>query len=165
MINNVVLTGRLTKAPDLKSSQSGISLVNFTLAVDHYSKGESKASFIQCVAFRKTADLIADHLDKGALIGIEGRLQTRDYTNNQNQKVYVTEVVVHNVVFLEPKSKREHDSAPNVSEYPRQDKNAAQGKFGGNSDWKEKTQQSSGDSDPFDRSAPIEFTEDDLPFD
>ena len=105
-MNRTILTGRLTKTPELKKTQSGSSVCSFTLAVDRQFKksDQPEADFISCVAWNKTADLMAQYLHKGSLIGVEGRIQTRSYDNQQGQKVYVTEVITDSVQFLEPKS-------------------------------------------------------------
>lgn len=105
-MNRTILTGRLTKTPELKKTQSGSSVCSFTLAVDRQFKksDQPEADFISCVAWNKTADLMVQYLHKGSLIGVEGRIQTRSYDNQQGQKVYVTEVITDSVQFLEPKS-------------------------------------------------------------
>lgn len=106
MINRVVLIGRLTKDPELRKTQSGTSVVSYTIAVNRRSQtpGQPDADFINCVAWNKTAELMAQYLHKGSLIGVEGRIQTRSYDNQQGQRVYVTEVVTDSVQFLEPKN-------------------------------------------------------------
>lgn len=107
MINNTVLTGRLTRNPELKYTGSGTAVVSFGLAVDRTFKnaqGERETDFINCVAWRKTAELISNNLHKGSLCGVTGRIQTRNYTNNEGQKVYITEVVCENLTFLEKKN-------------------------------------------------------------
>lgn len=105
MINRVVLIGRLTKDPELRKTQSGTSVVSYTIAVNRRSQtpGQPDADFINCVAWNKTAELMAQYLHKGSLIGVEGRIQTRSYDNQQGQRVYITEVLVGSVTFLEPK--------------------------------------------------------------
>ncbi len=108
MINNVSLTGRLTRDIDLKYTQNGTAVAQFTLAVDRRFKnasGEQEADFINCVIWRKSAESLSNFTHKGSLIGIEGNIQTRTYDNNQGQKVFVTEVVVSNFSLLEPKRK------------------------------------------------------------
>lgn len=107
MINRVVLVGRLTKDPELRRTQSGTSVVSYTIAVNRRSAqpGQPDADFINCVAWNKTAELMAQYLHKGSLIGVEGRIQTRNYENQQGQRVYVTEVVTDSVQFLEPKKR------------------------------------------------------------
>ncbi|WP_262316428.1 single-stranded DNA-binding protein [Lacticaseibacillus parakribbianus] len=109
MINNVSLTGRLTRDIELKYTQSGTAVGSFTLAVDRSFKnanGEREADFINCVIWRKSAENLSNFTRKGSLIGIEGRIQTRNYDNNQGQKVYVTEVVVDNFALLESKNQQ-----------------------------------------------------------
>lgn len=107
MINNVVLVGRLTKDPELRYSSSNIPMVYFTIAVNRAfssQNGERQADFISCVAFRKQAENMARFLAKGSLIGVEGRIQTRNYQGKDGNMVYVTEVVANSIQFLESKS-------------------------------------------------------------
>lgn len=106
MINNVVLTGRLTKDIDLRYAQSGKASGSFSLAVERNftnQQGQRDADFINCQAWGKTAETMANYTRKGSLIGVEGRIQTRNYENKQGQRVYVTEVIVTNFTFLESK--------------------------------------------------------------
>ena len=113
MINRVVLVGRLTRDPELRKTQSGTSVCSFTMAVGRRvsTQGQPDADFINCVAWNKTADLMTQYLHKGSLIGLEGRIQTRSYDNQQGQRVYVTEVVAESVQFLEPKNAQSNYSA------------------------------------------------------
>ena len=106
MINRVVLVGRLTRDPELRKTQNGTSVCSFTMAVNRrmQTQGQPDADFISCVAWNKLADLMTQYLHKGSLIGLEGRIQTRNYDNQQGQRVYVTEVVADNIQFLEPKN-------------------------------------------------------------
>ncbi|MEY8257578.1 single-stranded DNA-binding protein [Erysipelotrichaceae bacterium 66-17] len=115
MINRVVLIGRLTKDPELRKTQSGTSVVSYTIAVNRRSQtpGQPDADFINCVAWNKTAELMAQYLHKGSLIGVEGRIQTRSYDNQQGQRVYVTEVVTDSVQFLEPKNTQPQQNSYN----------------------------------------------------
>lgn len=108
MINNTVLVGRLTKDIEIRKTNSGKSNTSFNLAVNRRFKqeGQPDADFISCVAWGSVADLLAKYTSKGSLIGITGRIQTRNYESN-NRTVYVTEVVVENVTFLEPKKKEQ----------------------------------------------------------
>ncbi|CAI2614524.1 Single-stranded DNA-binding protein A [Apilactobacillus kunkeei] len=106
MINRTTLIGRLTKDAELRYSQSGNAVANFTLAVNRAftnQQGEREADFINCVIWRKSAENFANFTHKGSLIGIDGRIQTRNYENQQGQRVYVTEVVVENFALLEPR--------------------------------------------------------------
>lgn len=105
-INRVVLIGRLTRDPELRKTQSGTSVCSFTLAVNRRQnqEGTQDADFINCVAWNKLADNIQLYQKKGNQLGIEGRINTRSYDNQQGQKVYVTEVVAENVQFLTPRN-------------------------------------------------------------
>lgn len=111
MINNVVLVGRLTKDCDLRYTSSGIAVATFNLAVNRNftgQNGERETDFISCVVWRKPAETIANYTKKGSLIAVDGRLQTRNYENQQGQRVYVTEVIVENFQFLESKAAMEN---------------------------------------------------------
>lgn len=104
MINNVTVVGRLTKAVDLRYTSNGTAYASFTLATDRDFKnqnGEKETDFINCVMWRKPAENLANYTKKGSLIGIEGRIQTRNYDNQQGQRVYVTEVLAERFHFLE----------------------------------------------------------------
>ena len=108
-MNTVQLIGRLTKVPELKYTQSGIATTSFTLAVNRNftnAQGEREADFIMCTAWRKTAELACQYLNKGSMVGINGRIQTRNYENQQGQRVYVTEVIVDELTFVESKNKQ-----------------------------------------------------------
>ena len=106
MINRVVLVGRLTKDPVLRKTGAGKSVVSFTTACDRKvkAKGQPTADFINCIAWNKVADLMAQYLHKGSLVGVEGRIQTRSYDDQTGKRVYVTEVVADSGQFLESKS-------------------------------------------------------------
>lgn len=107
MLNRVVLTGRLTRDPELRYTGSGTAVCSFTVAVDRQfrnQQGNRDADFINCVIWRKSAENFANFTHKGAMVGIDGRLSTRNYENNQGQRVYVTEVTVDNFALLEPRS-------------------------------------------------------------
>ena len=102
MINNVVLTGRITRDLEVKNTGSGLSILNFSIAVERPFKnkqGERETDFINIVAFRKNADNIAKYFSKGDGIGIEGRIQTGSYTKDNGQKVYTTDVVADSFDF------------------------------------------------------------------
>ncbi len=102
MINRTVLCGRITKDPELRKTQSGLSTVSFTLAVNRRGAKDQQqqADFINCVAWRQTADYMANYVKKGALLGVEGRIQTRNYEDQTGKRVYVTEVVCDSVQTL-----------------------------------------------------------------
>lgn len=104
MVNSVILVGRITRDIELKATTSNNEVVNFTVAVNRNYKnanGEYDADFINCVAFGPTARFMANYLQKGRLISVEGRIQTRSYDNQQGQRVYVTEVVANQVSPLD----------------------------------------------------------------
>lgn len=106
MINRWVGVGRLTKSPELKYTQSGIAVCRFTLACNRPFKGQdgkNEADFINCVAWRKQAENVANYLHKGSLAGIEGRIQTSNFEGKDGNRVFLTEVVADSVQFLEPK--------------------------------------------------------------
>ncbi len=107
MINNVVLAGRITKDPELRKTPTGTSVVSFTLACNRRfgsnQEGGQQADFINCVAWRQSADFMANYVKQGALIGVEGRIQTRSYKDQNNRTIYVTEVVCDNVQLIAQK--------------------------------------------------------------
>ena len=108
MINNVVLVGRLTKDIELRKTQSGLSVASFTVACDRRlsqeqkNNGEQSADFINCVAWRGSADFLGKYARKGDTVGVEGRIQTRNY-DRDGQRVYVTEVLANSVNLLHSK--------------------------------------------------------------
>lgn len=115
MINNVTLVGRLTRDIELKHTQSGVAVTSFTLAVNRPFKnqqGENEADFINCVAWRKQAENAARFLGKGSLIGIEGRIETRNYDDKDGKRVFVTEVVADRIQFLETKNSNSVQNTP-----------------------------------------------------
>ena len=116
MINNVVVVGRLTRAVDLRYTSNGTAYASFTLATDRDFKnqnGEKETDFINCVMWRKPAENLANYTKKGSLIGIEGRIQTRNYDNQQGQRVYVTEVLAERFHFLESSKTANNDVLSN----------------------------------------------------
>ena len=109
MINRVVLVGRLTRDVEVRKTQSGLSVASFTVAVDNRRRGQdgttqNTADFINCVAFGKLAEHVEKYYRKGLKTALTGRIQTRNYTNRDGQKVYVTEVVVEELEFAESKN-------------------------------------------------------------
>lgn len=153
MINRVVLVGRLTKDADLRYTANGAAVASFTLAVNRQftnQNGEREADFVNCVVWKKAAETLANFTHKGSLIGVEGRLQSRYYDNQQGQRVFVTEVVTDSFSLLEKKS--DNEQRANNSQ-PQQSQNHYQG------------QQGNLGADPFtDRGQPIDISNDDMPF-
>lgn len=116
MINRVTLTGRLTRNVDLRYTPSGVAVGNFTLAVDRQftnRNGQRGTDFIRCVIWRKSAENFANFTHKGSLVGIDGRIQTGSYQNQQGQTVYTTDVVVDNFALLESKQQSQASGQPN----------------------------------------------------
>lgn len=109
MINTCTIVGRLTKAVEIRKTQNGKSVAQFTLACDRKGKDDG-TDFIQCVAWERSAETIAQYTHKGDMLGVIGRIQTRNYEDNTTgRKVYVTELMVNYFQFLESKKK---DDAP-----------------------------------------------------
>lgn len=116
IMNKVILVGRLVKDPEVKTTQSQIAVCGFTIAVDRKSKsasGERQADFLSCVAWRQQAEFLGKYFQKGSRIGVIGNLQSRSYDDASGKKIYVTEVIVDEIEFVE--SKRQETPAP-VSE-------------------------------------------------
>ena len=116
-LNNVVLMGRLTHAPELKYTQSNIAYCHFSIAVDRqYKSGEEKqVDFIDCTAWRTTAEFITKYFDKGNMIALVGRLQTRTWQTDDGQKRKATEVVCNQVSFCgSKKDSNNNNYAPNA---------------------------------------------------
>ena len=143
MINNVVLIGRLTKDVELKYTPANQAVAQFTLAVNRTFKnanGERESDFINCVIWRKSAENFANWAKKGALFGITGRIQTRNYENAQGQRVYVTEVIAENFQMLESRNQQQGQQQGQV------------------------TQQQAKQPDPFSGGTPTSLNDDSLPF-
>ena len=122
MLNRILLMGRLTRDPELRHTQTGTAVASFTLAVDRDFKdkntGEKATDFIDCVAWRQTAEFVSRYLSKGRMAVVEGRLQMRDWTDKDGNKRRSAEVVADNVYFgdskkeSEPGCNSEYNSAP-----------------------------------------------------
>ena len=135
-MNNVNLIGRLTKAPELKQTANNTSVLTGTLAVDRAFKnqnGEREADFINIVAWRQTAEIIAKYCGKGSQIGIVGRIQTHNYENQQGQRVYVTEVVAEHVDLLDSKNDNQQGKSSGYNQQQQQNGYMQQGNSFGNS--------------------------------
>lgn len=151
MINRVVLVGRLTKDPEFRTTQSGVDVANFTLAVNRNftnAQGEREADFINVVVFRKQAENVNNYLSKGSLAGVDGRIQSRSYENNEGKRIFITEVVADSVQFLEPKGNN--------------NQNISQGQQTGTR--KQQTGNVSNDNPFANANGPIDISDDDLPF-
>jgi single-strand DNA-binding protein len=181
MINRVILVGRLTKNPELRYTPTGVAVANFTIAVNRpfsNQQGEREADFIQVVVWRRQAENAANYLTKGSLAGVDGRLQTRNFENNEGRRVYMTEVVADSVQFLEPKGAR-----PNNGDYGNDYNQSSEGQGYGQGNYQGQGQQGQGqggsrqssgrqnqdnnqfNDDPFANDGkPIDISDDDLPF-
>ena len=109
MINRVVLVGRLTKDVEVRKTTTGLSVCGFTVACDRNrsrsdENGQQTADFINCTAWRQTADFLGMYAKKGAMVGVDGRIQTRSYDGQDGRRVYVTEVVADTVQLLESRA-------------------------------------------------------------
>lgn len=106
MYNRSILIGRLVADPELRTTPNGVNVSTFRIAVDRpYSKNaEKKADFITIVAWRQQADFVCRYFSKGKAIGVEGSIQTRDYTDKEGNKRNAFEVVADRVFFVESKS-------------------------------------------------------------
>jgi single-strand DNA-binding protein len=147
LLNRVILIGRLTRDPELRYTPSGVAVTQFSLAVDRpftNQQGEKEADFINIVTWRQLAETCANYLRKGRLTAVEGRMQTRNYENNEGKKVYVTEVVADNVRFLESNA------------------NANRTESGGSGN--DRSQMTRGNAEPFSDGKPVDISDDDLPF-
>ena len=158
MINRAVLTGRVTKDPELRTTQSGLSVAAFNLAVDRQyttSQGKRDTDFISCVIWRKAAENFCKFTSKGSLVGIDGRIQTRNYDDKDGKRVYVTEVVVDNFALLESKKDRQNN---NNGSYASNSNNGNYSKSNNGANY-------GNSQDPFNGSGDtIDISDDDLPF-
>ena len=157
-MNRVVLIGRLARDPELRYTSSNIATCTFSLAVNRNftnQAGEREADFINIVVWRKQAENCKNYLNKGSQVAVEGRIQTRNYEDQNGQKRYVTEVVADNVQFLDTKASREQrmNNSNNVNPYNLSEAEAPQ------------TRASDIPEDPFkDFGEEIKIEENDLPF-
>lgn len=170
MINRVVLVGRLTKEPEYRVTPSGVQVATFTLAINRTftnQNGERQADFINCVVFKTPAENVNKYLNKGNLAGIEGRLQSRSYENNEGKRVYVTEVVCDSVQFLEPKSNNQQQSNYQPHQYNQQQGYQQQNYQQSNNYQQPQNNQYQAPQqhNPFtNANGPIDINDDDLPF-
>jgi single-strand DNA-binding protein len=158
LLNRVILIGRLTRDPELRYTPAGVAVTTFTLAVDRpftNQQREREADFINIVTWRQLAETCANYLRKGRLSAVEGRIQVRNYDNNEGRRVYVTEVIADNVRFLEsPNSGGGGGGASREEGMPGGGNNSQQ-RYSGPRD----------NQDPFqDDGKPIDISDDDLPF-
>ncbi len=116
-MNKCVLIGRLTKDLDLRYTQSGTAVAQFTLAVDRQFSKEKETDFIPCIVWGKTAENCANYIGKGSLVAVEGRIQVRTYEAKDGGKRWVTEVIAEQVRFLDRRGQgQEQQQGQDVSE-------------------------------------------------
>ena len=164
MINRVVLVGRLTRDPELRKTANGTSVCSYALAVNRSRQaqpGQPDTDFINCVTWNRQAETMAQYLHKGSLIGVEGRIQTRNYDNQQGQRVYVTEVVTDSVQFLESKS-----ASSNYGQNNYQQQNSYQNSYNPMNNYSQPnySQPVNDGFGSFDSNDTLDIASDDLPF-
>lgn len=183
MINRVVLVGRLTKDPEFRTTPNGVSVATFTLAVNRTftnAQGEREADFINCVTFRKQAENVNNYLSKGSLAGVDGRIQSRSYENNEGRRIFITEVVSDSVQFLDTKNNKNENN--NQQSYSQNANNQPQQQNGNNepqqqrgqakpqNNWQQQQQQNNQQApnqkdNPFaNANGAIDISEEQLPF-
>ena len=153
IMNNFNGIGRIVKDLEVKTSQGGTAVLNNTVAINRPFKnkqtGEREADFINFVAFGKTAEIIAQYHQKGSLIGLSGRMQSRSYQNSNNQKVFVTELVVNEMHFT-----GSNNASDGQQSQARPNTNQAQ-----------QTRSQAPDENPFANSkGPVDISDEMLPF-
>ncbi|RIW36093.1 single-stranded DNA-binding protein [Bacillus salacetis] len=131
MINQVTLVGRLTKDPQMRYTADGKAVLNVTLAVNRQFKnqgGDYEADFVLCTMWKRAAENTAKYCNKGSVLGVVGRIQTRNYDNETGKKVYVTEVVAEQVKFLDgrPVQQQPFPAKPQTQTVPQEQRPAQQ---------------------------------------
>jgi single-strand DNA-binding protein len=114
VINSCVLVGRIARDPEMRYTTSGMAVVNFRIAVQRQRRsgdGEEETDWLDVVAFGKTGEFVAQYLDKGSLIGVEGRIQSRTWQTQDGQKRYSVEIVANSVQALESRQEAERRRA------------------------------------------------------
>lgn len=154
-MNHTIQIGRLTKDVELRYTQQGTAVANFTVAVnrDRTANGEPEADFHRCTAWDKTAEAIAKYLQKGDMVAILGKIQNRSYEKD-GQRVYITEIIVDRIKFLSPRNQQQGQGQAqtyNQGNYNTHAQNSVQASFGA-------------DTSFMNEGHPIDISEDDLPF-
>lgn len=150
------------KDVDLRTAQNGISVASFTLAVNRQYSKDKEADFINCVAFKKTAEVLQQFAGKGRLIGVTGSIQTRHYTGKNGKEVYVTEVLADSVSFLDSRNSSQSEYNGQQGGYSYQQGNQPQ------ANWQDPQVANSGsqakNAAPSGQAGTIDVSSDDLPF-
>lgn len=119
-LNKVLLGGRLTADVELKQTPSGVSVAQFSLAVNrkYQADGQQQTDFINCVAWRQTAEFIGKYFRKGSSLCVVGQVQTRTWTDQNNQKRYATEVIVEEALFVDSKNEAQQAGTATADQTP-----------------------------------------------
>lgn len=162
-MNKVLLIGRLTRDPELRYTASNRAVTQITIAVNRNftnQNGEREADFINVVVWDKAAENLKKYVGKGRMVAVEGRIQTRNYDNNEGKKVYVTEVVAQNVQFLDSRSASDN-SASYTQVAPTNTNNVSPYDFDNNNNMETVNVE----SDPFASfGSSVDLSDNDLPF-
>lgn len=166
-MNKVILIGRLTRDPEMRTTPSGVATTSFSIAVQRNyanAQGDREADFINCVAWRKQAENIAKYCTKGSQVAVDGRIQTRNYDAQDGTKRYVTEVIADNVTFLGGRSGSGESSsyaANNYNNVSNVNDSMSSNNFGGSND----IVTTNLSEDPYaNMGSEVALSDDDLPF-
>ena len=166
-MNKVILMGRLTRDPEMRTTPSGIATTSFSIAVQRNyanAQGDREADFINCIAWRKQAENIAKYCTKGSQVAVDGRIQTRNYDAQDGTKRYVTEVIADNVTFLGGRSGSGESSsyaANNYNNVSNVNDSMSSNNFGGSND----IVTTDLSEDPYaNMGSEVALSDDDLPF-
>ena len=170
-MNKAILIGRLTRDPEVRYTSSNRAVCQFTVAIDrpftNQQTGQREADFINVVVWDKRAENVGKYMSKGRLVAVEGRIQTRNYENNEGRRVYVTEVVAENVQFLESKNAANSGAVDTFNNMPEPPMDKTPYDFADNSSSSNSDNDTTNieDNDPFASfGESIEISDNDLPF-
>lgn len=173
-MNKAILIGRLTRDPELRYTSSGRAVCQFSIAIDRTytnQQGQRETDFINVVVWDRQAENLAKYVTKGRLVAVDGRIQTRNYDNNEGKKVYVTEVLANNIQYLESKNSVSSNNSvggfEGMVEPPSNSgfDNAGSGYFAPSQTQSQSSETVSVEKDPFESfGESIEISDNDLPF-
>lgn len=168
-MNKAILIGRLTRDPEVRYTSSNRAVCQFSIAVDrpftNQQSGQREADFINIVVWDKRAENVGKYMTKGRLVAVEGRIQTRNYDNNEGKRVYVTEVVADNVQFLESRNAVNNNSGSAFDNMPEPPMEKSPYDFGDNNSSSNTSASVEVEKDPFASfGESIEISDNDLPF-
>ncbi|WRN65456.1 single-stranded DNA-binding protein [Staphylococcus aureus] len=167
MLNRVVLVGRLTKDPEIQNHSLRCECSDIhscSKSYVHECSREREADFINCVVFRRQADNVNNYLSKGSLAGVDGRLQSRNYENQEGRRVFVTEVVCDSVQFLEPKNAQQNGGQRQQNEFQDYGQGFGGQQSGQNNSYNNSSNTKQSDNPFANANGPIDISDDDLPF-